>query len=197
MFKSVPACCFLLALVAALPVQAERADRERPLQIEADSLRHDEARQVTLIQGRITATKGSIVMRGERMEVRQDREGRQSALLTAAAGEQVFFRQKREGLNEFIEGQAERAEFDSARDVLTLTGRAVMRTVRADASVVNQVEGQVIIFNNSSETYTVDGRSEGGSSRVRAIISPRNAAAAPVTEPASTPALRSSPRLQP
>lgn len=194
MFKPVLTCCLLLALTA---VQAERADRERPLQIEADSLRHDEARQLTLIQGRITATKGSIIMRGERMEVRQDGEGRQTALITAASGEQVFFRQKREGLDEFIEGQAERAEFDSARDILTLTGRAVLRTVRADTRVVNQVEGQVIVFNNSSETYTVDGRNDAGSSRVRAIISPRTSAPPPAEAPAGTPALRSSPRLQP
>lgn len=190
-----------LALLLALPALAERADRDRPLQIEANRLQHDEARQVTLIEGRITATKGSIVMRGERMEVRQDAQGRQSALLSAAPGERVFFRQKREGLDEFIEGQAERAEYDSARDVLTLRGQAVLRTVRADASVVNEVEGQVIVFNNSSETYSVDGRSDAGSARVRATIAPRSVTTAPSTHPpgSAPPAvpLRSSPRLQP
>lgn len=190
-----------LALLPASPAQAERADRDRPLQIEANRLQHDEARQLTLIEGRITATKGSIVMRGERMEVRQDAQGGQSALLSAAPGERVYFRQKREGLDEFIEGQAERAEYDSARDVLTLRGQAVLRTLGADASVRNQVEGQVIVFNNSSETYTVDGRSDAGSTRVRATIAPRSVTTTPSTHPpgSATPAvpLRSSPRLQP
>lgn len=195
MFKPVLVCSLLLTLAAVMPAQAERADRERPLQIEADQLQHDETRQITVIQGRVTATKGTLVLRGERMEVRQDPQGRQSAVLSAAAGQQVFFRQKREGLDEFVEGQAERADYDSAREVLTLTGRALLRTVRADASVVNQVEGQVIVFNSSTETYTVDGRADGrsGPSRVRATISPR---AAPAAAPASVP-LRSSPRMQP
>ena len=195
MFKPAPLCFLLLALAAFSPAQAERADRERPLQIEANSLQHDESRQITVIEGRVTATKGTIVMRGERMEVRQDRQGRQNAVLTAAAGQQVFFRQKREGLPEFIEGQADRAEYDGARDVLTLTGSAVLRTLRADASVVNQVEGQVIVFNSSTETYTVDGRAGGEGSRVRATISPRAAPPEPAAQ-ASVP-LRSSPRMQP
>lgn len=195
MFKPAPLCFLLLALAAFSPVQAERADRERPLQIEANSLQHDESRQITVIEGNVNATKGTIVMRGERMEVRQDRQGRQNAVLTAAAGQQVFFRQKREGLAEFIEGQADRAEYDSARDVLTLNGNAMLRTLRADASVVNQVEGQVIVFNSSTETYTVDGRPGGAGSRVRATISPRAAPPEPAA-PASLP-LRSSPRVQP
>lgn len=186
-------CCIALALTAALPAQAEKADRLQPMQIEADSLQHDEARQLTLIQGRITATKGSIVMRGERMEVRQSAEGRQNAQLTANAGDRVFFRQKREGLDEFIEGEAERADYDGARDIVTLTGRAELRILRG-AQAINRVEGQVIVFNNTTETYTVDGRSEGGSSRVRATISPRTASQ---PAPAPAPGLRSNPRLSP
>jgi len=187
-------CCIALALTGLTTARAERADRLQPMQIEANSLQHDETRQLTLIQGRITATKGSIVMRGERMEVRQTPDGRQNAQLTAAAGERVFFRQKREGLDEFIEGEAERADYDGSRDVITLNGRAELRTLRG-AQTVNRVEGQVIVFNNTTETYTVDGRSDGGSSRVRATITPRGAAPQPA--PAPAPALRSSPRLSP
>ena len=191
-------CCITLALCALLPARAERADRLQAMQIEADSLQHDEARQITLIQGRVTATKGSIVMRGERMEVRQDSEGRQNALLTAAAGERVFFRQKREGLDEFIEGEAERADYNGAKDIITLSGRAELRVLRG-TQAINRVEGQVIVFNNSTETYTVDGRNDAGSARVRATISPHGAASQPAPAPtiAPAPGLRSSSRLTP
>ena len=191
-------CCITLALCALLPARAERADRLQAMQIEADSLQHDEARQITLIQGRVTATKGSIVMRGERMEVRQDTEGRQNALLTSKAGERVFFRQKREGLDEFIEGEAERADYNGAKDIITLSGRAELRVLRG-TQAINRVEGQVIVFNNSTETYTVDGRNDAGSARVRATISPRGAASQPAPAPtiAPAPGLRSSSRLTP
>jgi lipopolysaccharide export system protein LptA len=186
--------CFALALTLIPAAQAERADRLKPLHIEADSLQRDEARLRTLINGRVTATKGTMVMRGERMEVTDTPDGRQRAVLTAAPGQLVFFRQKREGLDEFIEGQAERADYDGARDQLTLTGRAQLRTLSGNQST-NQVEGQVIVFDNTSETYTVDGQGGSQPSRVRATIAPRTSAA--TVEPPATPALRSSPRLSP
>ena len=77
---------------------AERADRDKPLQIEADNLRHDELKKTSVFTGRVVATKGSIVMRGNRLEVRQDADGHQFAVLSANLGERAFFRQKREGL---------------------------------------------------------------------------------------------------
>jgi lipopolysaccharide export system protein LptA len=193
MYKPLFLCCALV--LTLLPAaRAERADRLKPMQIEADSLQRDEVRQRTVISGRVTATKGTMVMRGERMEVTDTPDGRQNAVLTAAAGQLVFFRQKREGLDEFIEGQAERADYDSGRDVLTLTGRALLRTLRGNQSA-NQVEGQVIVFDNTSETYTVDGQSGNNPSRVRATIVPRSSP--PTAAPPAAPALRSSPRLSP
>ena len=186
--------CCALALTLLPAAQAERADRFKPMQIEADSLQRDEARQRTVISGRVTATKGTMVMRGERMEVTDSPDGRQNAVLTGAAGQLVFFRQKREGLDEFIEGQAERADYDSGRDVITLTGRALLRTLRGNQSA-NQVEGQVIVFDNTSETYTVDGQSGSNPSRVRATLVPRSSP--PTAAPPTAPALRSSPRLSP
>ena len=65
----------LLALCAsllALPSQAEKADRDQPMQIEADSMRHDEARQLTQFTGKVVATKGTLVLRAARMDVQQD-----------------------------------------------------------------------------------------------------------------------------
>ena len=86
----------LLALCAsllALPSHAEKADRDQPMQIEADSMRHDQARQLTQFTGKVLATKGTLVLRAARMEVQQDAQGRQVARLWAAPSDRVFFRQ--------------------------------------------------------------------------------------------------------
>jgi hypothetical protein len=56
------------------------------LTIDADALRHDDQKQITLFTGRVTANKGTIAMRGARLEVRQDVQGNQFGILTADPG---------------------------------------------------------------------------------------------------------------
>ncbi|MBP8928999.1 MAG: lipopolysaccharide transport periplasmic protein LptA, partial [Ottowia sp.] len=112
-----------LALAGAC-AHAERADRDKPLTIDADALRHDDQKQITLFTGRVTANKGTIAMRGARLEVRQDVQGNQFGILTADPGQRAYFRQKREGMDEFIEGEAEQIEYDSAADTVRLLRKA-------------------------------------------------------------------------
>lgn len=190
----------LLAVCAsllALPSRAEKADRDQPMQIEADSMRHDEARQLTQFTGKVQAIKGTLVLRAARMEVQQDAKGRQVARLWAAPSERVFFRQKREGVNEFTEGEAEQVTYDNQADIITLSQRAEVRILRGN-QVADQLNGHTIVFNNTSEVMTVDGQAANGpGQRVRAILTPRNAAPVPAANSASAPALRTSPGLMP
>ena len=190
----------LLALCAsglALPSHAEKADREQPMQIEADSMRHDEARQLTQFIGKVQATKGTLVLRAARMEVQQDAKGRQVARLWAAPSERVFFRQKREGVNEFTEGEAEQVTYDNQADTITLSQGAEVRILRGN-QVADQLNGHTIVFNNTSEVMTVDGQAANGQGqRVRAILTPRNTSAPTTPNPPASPSLRTSPGMAP
>ena len=69
--------CATLLLGLAVPAWAERADRDKPMNIEADALRYEDQKQLSTFTGRVVVTKGSIVMRGARLEVRQDAAGHQ------------------------------------------------------------------------------------------------------------------------
>ena len=91
---------------------AEKADRDKPMNIEADKLVHDDPQQRSVFTGKVVATKGTLIFRGDRLEVWEDGQAHQFGLLTPAPGQRAFFRQKREGLNEFMEGEAERVEYD-------------------------------------------------------------------------------------
>ncbi|MDO5087043.1 MAG: lipopolysaccharide transport periplasmic protein LptA [Comamonadaceae bacterium] len=190
-----------LALLATATAQAERADRDKPMNIEADALRYDDKSQTSTFTGRVVLTKGTIVMRGARLEVRQDAAGHQFGMLQADAGQRAFFRQKREGMDEFIEGEAERIEYDSRADTVRLSRRAEMRRYTG-ATLADEISGALIVYNNATEVYTVDGAAArsgaaGGAQstgRVRATIGPRQPAAAPAARPASAP-LRATPRL--
>jgi lipopolysaccharide export system protein LptA len=187
----------LCASLLAMPSHAEKADRDQPMNIEADSMRHDQARQLTQFNGKVQATKGTLVLRAARMEVQQDAQGRQVARLWAAPTERVFFRQKREGVNEFTEGEAEQITYDNQADVVTLNQRAEVRILRGN-QLADQLNGHIIVFNNTSEVMTVDGQATSGAGqRVRAILTPRNTPPAPNSNTPATPALRASPGLVP
>lgn len=188
---------FLLPLAALLLVlggtaRAERADSQKPMQVEADRMQHDDPRQLTVLTGHVQAIKGTLVMRAARMEVQQDGQGQQVARFWAEVGERVFFRQKREGVDEFIEGESEQAVYDSRQDLMTLTGRAEVRILR-EGRAADQLYGQRIVYNNSTEVLNVDGQPQGASGarqRVRAVLAPKAEASAAAP---SRPALRISP----
>jgi len=194
---------FFLIFTAAMAVQAacaEKADRNKPMNIEADALKHDEQQQMTVFTGKVHITKGSLVLKAARINVKQDGQGQQLAQLWAQPGEKVFFRQKREGLDEFTEGEAETAVYDSQANTLTLTTRAELRLLRGSV-VADRIQGQQIVVNNSTEVFTVDGKvsspqspSPQGSQRVKATLTPRPPAS-DANLPVSAPSLKPSPKL--
>ena len=175
-----------LAAIAAQSAFAEKADRDKPMNVEADTLKHDDQQQLTIFTGKVLMTKGTLVLKAARMEVKQDGQGNQVAKLSAAPGERIFFRQKREGLDEYTEGEAETVIYNSQADTLTLTQRAELRLLRG-ALVADRIQGQQILVNNTTEIFTVDGKanvtgSPNDSQRVKATITPR-----PKTNEISTP----------
>ncbi|RYF66521.1 MAG: lipopolysaccharide transport periplasmic protein LptA, partial [Comamonadaceae bacterium] len=80
---------------AVAPALAERADRTKPMNVEADALRYDDVNQTSVFTGRVVVTKGTIVMRGAKVTVKQDPEGFHFGTVTSEPGKPAFFRQKR------------------------------------------------------------------------------------------------------
>ncbi|WP_226858655.1 lipopolysaccharide transport periplasmic protein LptA [Diaphorobacter aerolatus] len=141
-------------------VHAERADRDKPMNIEADALRHDELKQISVFTGNVVMTKGTIVLRGAQLEVRQDPDGFQFGTVTAPAGKRAFFRQKRDSApgapHEFVEGEGEVIEYDGKADIVKFIRRGELRRYR-DTTLTDQVNGALIVYNNLTDVFTVDG----------------------------------------
>ncbi|MDO8778837.1 MAG: lipopolysaccharide transport periplasmic protein LptA [Burkholderiaceae bacterium] len=181
-----------LLLLAALALSggwacAEQADRNKPMNVEADALRYDDIKKTSVFTGRVVLTKGTILIRGARIEVRQDPDGYQYGVVTAEPGKLAFFRQKREGLNEFIEGQGESIEYDSRANTVKFVTQAQLRRYLG-ATVNDEMSGGVIVYNNSTDVFSIDGGVAQGApsasgGRVRAMLTPRQDAA-----PAAAPA---------
>jgi lipopolysaccharide export system protein LptA len=188
----------VLALCLAGPavVHAEKADRDKPMNVEADALRYDDLRQVSVFTGHVVLTKGTILIRGGRLEVRQDPDGFQYGIVTAEPGKRAFYRQKREGLDEWIEGESEVIDYDGKADRVKFIRQAELRRLRG-ASLADEMAGSLITYENTTDVFTVDGgpASPRPGGRVRAVLGPREAASAPA-RPASPPVqLRPAPTL--
>jgi len=165
---------FIIALGLGQAAWAEKADRNKPMNIEADNMRYDDALQLTVFTGKVLVTKGTIVMRATRLEVRQDPTGRQIGHATGTAKERAFFKQKRDGTDEFIEGEAENLVYDGKADTLRLETNAVMRRYRGGV-LADEVAGALIYYDNATEKFSVDGSLAGSGTggRVRAVITPK------------------------
>ena len=165
-------------LVATWPdaAVAEKADRDKPAHIEADSLSHDDLKQVSIFTGRAVLTKGTLVLRGARIEIREDADGYQHGVVLPEAGKRAFFRQKREGLNEFLEAEGARIDYDGRADKVTILDQAEVRRFRG-AVLADQMNGQRIVYENLTDVFSVDGQIPGQASaptgRVRATLVPR------------------------
>jgi len=173
-----PPACALLAgvlLAVALPwsgpsARAEKADRDKPVNLEADRVTVDDAKQLATFEGNVVLTQGTLQIRGDRMEIRQDKEGFKYG---TTWGNLAYFRQKREGLDEYIEGWAERIEYDGRADKMQMFNRAMMKRTE------DEVRGNYISYDGQTEFYQVIGggpkaaTANNPDGRVRAIMQPK------------------------
>ena len=169
-----------VCLGTSLPTSAERADRDRPVNLEADRVDLDDAKKEAVFVGNVTLTQGTLTIKADKIIVKQDAEGFQYGI---AYGNPAHFRQKREGYDEYIDGFSERLEYDGKADKMQMFTNA--RIQRGG----DEVHGDYISYNAVTEFFQVIG---GGKStattgnpqgRVRAVIQPKPKAGAPAASP--------------
>lgn len=184
---------------------AERADRDKPINFEAASVKIDEASQAQVLTGDVVITKGTLVVRADRIEIRQDAAtGYEFAIATVEKGKKVSYRQKRDtpkgAPEEFFEGFADAMSYDGKTDVVKLVGNAKVRRMR-DAAVNDEAEGSLIVIENLTSTYTITGgtapTAANPKGRVQGMFAPRAAAssAEAAAKPADPVNLKGSPKL--
>src|SRR5258708_4599159 len=156
-------------LSSSLPVVAERADRDKRVNLEADRVDVDDAKKEAVFVGNVTLTQGTLIIKGDKIIVKQDAEGFQYGI---AYGNPAHFRQKREGFDEYIEGFSERLEYDGKADKLQMFTNA--RIQRGG----DEVRGDYIAYNAVTEFFQVIGGGKSAATsgnpqgRVRATAPP-------------------------
>lgn len=170
--------CVLAVTASVTSVHAEKTDADKPTNIEANQMAYDDVKQVNTFTGKVVLTRGTLVMKADKMVVTQSPEGYQFATLYAAPGGLATFRQKRDGgPNLWIEGQAaNRIEYDSKTEIAKLFAKAKV-TLLDGTKPTDEVEGEFISYDSRAEFYSVNntasGDSKPGAGRIRAVIQPR------------------------
>ena len=153
-------------LLAGVPAHAEKADREKEIVVNADKLTADDAKKTSTFSGNVVVTQGTMRMTAATVTVKEDPQRHKYYV---ASGNPVTFRQKLDKSDEWVEGYAQRAEFDDRNDMLRLYDNA---RVKRDQ---NEITGNFISYDMRRELAEVTGSAPGSAStgaRVKAVILP-------------------------
>jgi lipopolysaccharide export system protein LptA len=174
---------FYAALCAALlasPAHAEKADRDKPINLEADMVTLDDIRKVSVYQGNVVLSQGTLMLRADRVQVTQNAGGLDKI---SATGRPATFRQKLDNRDEFIDGFADRIEYDSVNSQLEMIGQARLRRGS------DELRGAQISYNANTAFYKVVGQPDAKTpaGRVRAVIRPKPRSDQSAEQPAAQP----------
>ncbi len=167
----------LAVLALALPAHAESADRDKPINLESDTVEVNDQTKVSTYQGNVRLPQGTLLITADKLTVVQDAEGFSKS---SAYGNPAYFKQKSDGSDENIEGWAQHIEYDAKHDKLEMFTHARIKRGQ------DEVRGNYITYDGTNQSYRVIGGQEAASTtnprgRVRAVILPKrnNAAGKP------------------
>lgn len=164
-----------LVLFCPLISLAERADRDKPIHLEADRATVEDYKRkgefrTSIFTGNVLLTQGTLRIRADKIIMKEDSTGYRYA---TAYGNLASFREKRDGVDEYVEAWSKRVEYDDKTSKIELFGNA--RLKRGG----DEVAGDYITYDIKRDFFQVNSLEEKENdrqpdSRVRAIIQPRN-----------------------
>lgn len=157
-----------LMLVMAPCALAEKADREKPINIAADRGFEDNKKQEAVFEGNVVLTQGSLKVEANRIVVHRDKNGFDYAIAT---GSPAKFRQKRDGFDEYVDGQAQRIEFDGRQEIVQFFDKAQLTRGQ------DEITSNYIQYNSRTESFQAssqkDASTGGDGGRVKATLQPK------------------------
>ena len=165
--------CGAIVLLATSTVSAEKADKEKRIVFSADDgsgISQDTPGGT--LKGNVIITQGTITIHADRIDFKQNPDNSMSA---TAFGNPISFRQKRDDVDEYYEGYAQRAVYDGSKELLELFDRALLKR-----SATDEVRSNYISYNSKTGEFHAEGRpdapgaADGPGTRVRGVFQPRS-----------------------
>jgi lipopolysaccharide export system protein LptA len=160
------------ALVPARSAHADGDDKKQPINYSANTGDVNYQTKIGNLSGNVVITQGTMTIRADRVVFKQNPDNSVSA---TAYGNPITFRQKRDGVDEYFEGYAQRAEYDGEKELLELYDRALLKRGQ------DEIRSNYISYNTRTELFRAEGRPDapatpqdlGPGARVRGVFQPK------------------------
>ncbi|TMH53811.1 MAG: lipopolysaccharide transport periplasmic protein LptA [Betaproteobacteria bacterium] len=154
LFRARPAMAAVVLAVVVLVLQpscarAEKADRDKPINYQADSGDVNYQTKIGTLLGNVILTQGTLTIHADKIVFHQNPDNSVSA---TAYGNPITFREKRDSVDEYYEGVAQRAEYDGQKRFLELFDRALLR------KGTDEIRSNYISYNAETEFFKAEGR---------------------------------------
>jgi len=191
----------VLALVAAAlaalsaGAHAEKADRGKPMSVTSAGQAPDVVdlkKHSAVFTGDVVITQGTLEIHADRVEVSEDPDGQRLGYAFGSASRPATFRQKRDGVDEYSEGDAQRIEYDSAANRVRFVGAAHLRMLKGTV-ITDQASAALITYDTATDTVKLGaGGSEGAAAssaggRTTVVFTPKAPGSAPPPKPLELP----------
>ncbi|QWE16508.1 lipopolysaccharide transport periplasmic protein LptA [Polynucleobacter sp. AP-Nino-20-G2] len=158
---------------------AEKADQDKPLILEAEKVSVNDVQQVYELDGEVVLIKGSILITGEKGNIKVDPEGYEYVDVEGNSKSTASFRQRREGpADEFMQGRGQSVTYNAKTELLTLAGEASLKRLH-NMQMLDQLRGWKIEYDDVKQYYRVSPPADAKAEDLplaRAILSPRRKA---------------------
>ncbi|HEX4856214.1 MAG TPA: lipopolysaccharide transport periplasmic protein LptA [Limnobacter sp.] len=171
---SILAACLIASGHQAMALES---DKRQPTTIDANQMTYSEKSNVNVFTGNVLLTRGSLVIRGDKLTLTERSDGSQFAVVE---GKPARFKQQRDSRIPsevlLINGSANSIEFDGSKSVVTLTGAASIEK-STNGQLTESISGTRITYEQNTEFLNVVGSTGStGQTRVQAVIKPKNQA---------------------
>ena len=151
-----------LAVFTAMPAFAASADKNQPIEVEADSLEIRDDDNISIYSGNVRLIQGSLNVRSDKLVIHFDDD--KNLVLMEMTGTPASFRQLDDDNKEML-GQADKLDYFEPKSLLVLKGNARFSN---DGDLI---ESSMISIN--TENDNLQAASPEPDKRVRVVIQPK------------------------
>jgi len=181
-------------VLASTGAHAEKADRGKPMSVTSAGQAPDVVdlkKHSAVFTGDVVITQGTLEIHADRVEVSEDPDGQRLGYAFGSASRPATFRQKRDGVDEFSEGDAQRIEYDSAANRVRFVGAAHLRMLKGTV-VTDQASAALITYDTATETVKLGSGGDGvaassAGGRTTVVFTPKAPSSAPPPQPLELP----------
>ncbi len=163
-------------LLATSQVFADKQDSTQPMRFWSDRASFDDIKKNYDYLGNVKMTQGTRLLTAERVLIRQDAAGFHHNTAFGSAQKLAYIKQREAQNKGWMEGWAERIEYDDRTDKFYFYDQARIKTTNDDA------QGEVIIYDNLTERYQILAKGQAISDVNKALPAQPAAATHPPTK---------------